>query len=108
MKYDAEQKTFTVPERYQVELQEMTFYIRRDMMAAIDRYLNHRLEPGSFLTAILSNDFVRATGRADSENLANLPAYASYLYNEMPMSAWGSREIVHEWLNPKHNNEGDN
>lgn len=99
MKYDAEKKTFTFPERYQVELQEMTFYIRRDMMGAMDRYLNQKLEPGLFLTAILSNDFVRAARHADSENLANLPAYASFLYNEMPMTAWGSREIVTAWLN---------
>ena len=41
--------------------------------AALDRYVNDRLLPGGFLTAVLSNDLFGAVGSADSENLAALP-----------------------------------
>jgi len=39
---------------------------------------------GHFLTAVLSNDFVKAVNRADLTNRAALPIYARFLYNEFP------------------------
>jgi hypothetical protein len=39
---------------------------------------------GHFLTAVLSNDFVKAVNRADLTNRASLPIYARFLYNEFP------------------------
>lgn len=77
------------------EFQE--FYIPERMLEAIDRYVKQGIPPGSFLTAIFSNDLVGAAGKADDENLRNLPAYADYLYNRIPSSCWGSREIVNGW-----------
>ena len=38
-----------------------------------------------------------AVGQADRENLRNLPAYASYLYNEVSADCWGSPGKVREW-----------
>ena len=75
------------------------YYIRPDMVDALRRYVEHRIEPGSFLMAVLSNDFMEAAGRADEENAANLPAFAAYVYNEMPGSCHGSLERVIKWLN---------
>lgn len=56
---------------------------------------------GSFLTAILANDLVGATGGADEQNKWLIPEYASYLYNNMPgrtgnplWDFWGSYEAV--------------
>lgn len=68
------------------------------MLAGLDRYLVHGIMPGDFLRLILVNDFVRAAGRADDENLANLPAYACWVYNECPSDAWGSAEKVAAWI----------
>ena len=36
---------------------------------ALDRYVDHGLEPGGFLTAVLTNDLFGAVARADSENI---------------------------------------
>lgn len=43
-----------------------------------------------------------AVGLADFHNIAIIPTYAHYIYNELPMNCWGSKEKVKEWLN---NNE---
>lgn len=74
------------------------FYIPDRMMGGLQRYLEHGIAPGDFLSAILSNDLYKACSHADTENIQNLPAYVGYLYNEVPQSAWGSPEVVKEWM----------
>lgn len=56
---------------------------------------------GSFLTAVLANDFIGAVGRADTSNLRLLQDYAWFLANNMPgrtgdarYDYWGSYEAV--------------
>jgi hypothetical protein len=74
------------------------YYIPDRMARALDGYINHGWPLGSFLTAVISNNLSEAVGRADYENLANLPAYVAYLYNEAPSPCWGSPEKMDEWL----------
>ena len=69
--------------------------------AALDRYVNDRILPGGFLTAVLSNDLFGAVGKADSENLAALPEIVRYIYNEIPSSSWGTRDIIWKWVEGK-------
>jgi hypothetical protein len=62
------------------------------------RYRDEGHPVGDFLTALLSNDLVAACGHADDTNLWLLPIYVAFLYNEMPGTAWLSREAVAAWL----------
>ena len=75
------------------------FSIPERMMGGICRYLDQGIEPGSFLRAVICNDLKEAVGAADDENLANLPAYVAYFYNEAPCGSWGSVEAFDGWLN---------
>ena len=68
------------------------------MRGGLDRYINDRIQPGHFLTAVLENKLVEALGHADSTNIRNLPAYVSFLYNHVPSSCWGSPVKVEAWL----------
>ena len=77
------------------------FYIPERMMGGLLRYINNRIPPGDFLSAVLCNDLREACGMADDENLENIPAYIGYLYNEAPAPCWGSREKVQAWLEAK-------
>lgn len=77
------------------------FYIPERMMGGLQRYIDHGIAPGSFLCAVLENNLKDAVGRADAENLANLPAYVGYLYNEAPMACWGSPQKISAWLDEK-------
>ena len=62
-------------------------------------YFVHGLEPGSFMTCVLSNDLIGAAGRADFVNIDLLGEYAKWLVNHAPYQSYGSPEIVKGWLN---------
>ncbi len=74
------------------------FYIPKRMMGGISRYINQGVLPGEFLQAVICNDLREACGKADDENIANLPAYVAYFYNEVPANCWGSRKTMQEWV----------
>ena len=74
------------------------FYIPERMMPGIERYVQDRVMPGSFLQAVISNDLRLACANADEENLRNLPAYIAYFYNETPSGCWGSQEKMFYWI----------
>lgn len=67
------------------------------MAPALQRWIEQGHLPGRFLCAVLCNDLREAVGLADAENLAALPAYIGYLYNEAPAACYGSLEKVAEW-----------
>lgn len=74
------------------------YQIPQRMMPGIRRYIEQGIEPGGFLTAVICNDLKEAVGRADDENLRNLPAFVSYFYNDVPSTCWGSPERFSAWL----------
>jgi len=74
------------------------FYIPERMMGVILRYVEHGIEPGDFLTAIITNNLSEAVMRADDENINNLPAYVAWFYNEAPAGCWGSCERMKTWM----------
>ena len=77
--------THTCPERFR---------------GGIERYLAHRIAPGSFLRAVLENDLMGAVGHADEESARELQALVRWLWQEMPSNLWGSKERVAAWLKP--------
>ncbi len=81
------------------------FYIPDRMMPSLRRYIEEKIQPGDFLTAVIQNNLSEACSRADDENMRNLPAYAAYLYNEAPAVCWGSKEKMEKWLATKGQNE---
>ena len=62
------------------------------------RYIEYRIPPGGFLTALLSNDLMDAIGRADHINKEQFHEIASWLYNYAPPDCFGSRRKVADWL----------
>ena len=71
------------------------------MCSGIELYLNQGIRPGDFLTKIFENDFVGAIGKADTNNMQNIPAYANFLYNYVSISCWGSKKTVDAWIKSK-------
>lgn len=68
------------------------------LRGGVQRYLEHRLSPGGFLTAVFENDLMGALGRAGLENQRDIVRIATWVYNEMPGNCWGSVKIVEKWL----------
>lgn len=74
------------------------WYIPDRMMGGLKRYVEDHIAPGDFLMAVLTNNLSEAVGRADEENMANLPAYVAFLHNQVPANCWGNPLTVHDWL----------
>ena len=77
------------------------YYFPPHVMPGLQLYINERINPGHFLTAVICNDLNGAFTRADSECMANMPAIVAYLYNEAPGTCWGSPEKMEKWLKPE-------
>lgn len=67
------------------------------MVGGLRRYVEHGIQPGHFLTAVLCNDLVEAVARADAYNVRLLANYANFLYNDLPGDCWGSRAKFDAW-----------
>ena len=71
------------------------------ILDSINRYVEHGLEPGSFVRAVLSNDLVGALNRADTAAEAGIRDILKYVRWEIPTESWGSPAKVEAWLNGK-------
>lgn len=86
-------------------LEEMTFTgeyekIPQHMRDAIMNYAIHRMEPGDFLTGVLTNDLRKAVCSADLENLPLIKLYVLWFYNRCPAFLVG-RENFLRHLHPE-------
>lgn len=68
------------------------------MHGAVERYVENGIPPGSFLTAILSNDLSGSFARADNINQRAIPAWVDFMYNYLPGNCHGSPQIVAAWI----------
>jgi len=68
------------------------------MRDSVELYIEDGVRPGSFLTAILENNFVEAAAHADETNMYNLYNWAKFLYWEAPSECWGSPEKISRWI----------
>lgn len=64
-------------------------------------YIEQGYEPGSFLMAVLENNLAESFARADNINRYLMFEIVSWLYNEVPMACWGSKERVKAWMEEK-------
>jgi len=62
-------------------------------------YIIMGLQPGSFFTAVLSNDLMRAAGSSHVLNdWLDIMALCQWIYHEAPTCAWGDQSNVENWL----------
>lgn len=63
------------------------------------RYVERGEPPGSFLTAVFSNDLLGSFATVpDEENLKAMREWVRFCYGEMPAKSHGSREVVDAWI----------
>lgn len=62
------------------------------------RYFEFGGHTGSFLEAVLSNDFSGAVLRADMLNSYSIRNFACFLHNEAPRGSWGSPQAYKNWI----------
>ncbi len=74
------------------------FLLPFHMQEGMKAYLEIGRPTGDFLFYILSNNFVAAGATADDINQHYLWDYCNFLYNEVPIEAWGKEETVWTWI----------
>ncbi len=68
------------------------------MASAVQRYIENRIPPGHFLTAVICNNLKEAFARADADNSAAMHGWVRWFYNEAPSNCWGSHDAMRDWL----------
>lgn len=69
-----------------------------NLVGGLQRYLEERIETGSFLRCVLENDLEGAIGRFSGPDPLDLFRVVKFIYNEFPAASWGSEEKVAKWL----------
>lgn len=74
--------------------------VPREYADVMFNYFVHGFEPGSFFTAVLSNDFVNAMASSHPANsIQGLKNLVGWMRSTMTYDKiWGNREIVNHWL----------
>lgn len=74
--------------------------VSKEYFDPIYNYMVHGFEPGSFYTALLSNDLFRAMASSHPANSVNeLKKLTAWIRSTMDHGIfWGSEEVVKKWL----------
>ena len=75
--------------------------IMEEILGSLDRYVNHGTPTGGFLQSVLENDLFGAMSRADHVNKIRIHEICVYIYNNLPIGCYGSKEAVEQWLKKK-------
>jgi hypothetical protein len=80
------------------QIERGAYLIPGHMLGGIKRYILNGIPPGGFLSALLSNDFMGAIGKADEDNSNALKGWAQFLYNYGPNGCFGSPGAFSKWI----------
>lgn len=71
------------------------------MVGAVQRYLEHGISPGSFLTSVITNNLSGAVAHGDEDNIRHLADWVKFFYNHTPSNSWGSVETMEDYMKSK-------
>lgn len=71
------------------------------MIGIVRRYIEHGVEPGNFLEAMLTNDLRGACYYADTTNRHAIFNYVMFFHNYAPSECWGSKQRFEAWMKQK-------
>ena len=72
---------------------------------SIRLYVERHLHPGSFVHAVMSNNFILASRLADEKNRAQLADIGRFVYAYCPGDCCGDPATVNAWLTHNRNEE---
>jgi len=70
-----------------------------DFADPLYNYLVYAMQPGSFFTAVLANDFIGAVARSHPGNhMESLKSLGGWIQDVAPTESWGSYRTVETWI----------
>jgi hypothetical protein len=86
--------------RNRMMLSATRWSVPRDYFDPLYNYLVHGFEPGSFWTAVLANDFMRAIQHSHPSNSIDaLKNTVGWIQDSFPLESYGNIFIVEDWVN---------
>ena len=88
-----------------MKLSASRWTVPRDYFDPLYNYLVHGFEPGSFWTAVLCNDFMRAMQHSHPSNtIEALKHTVGWIQDSFPVESYGNIYMVRDWieLSPHH------
>jgi hypothetical protein len=85
--------------RNRMMLSATRWTVARDYFDPLYNYLVHGFEPGSFWSAVLANDFMRAVSSSHPSN--DIPALKNtvgWIRDSFPEESFGNHHVVAAWL----------
>lgn len=67
------------------------------LAGGVQRWIEHGIPPGHFLSAIISNDLLEAFRRADDSTASAMKSIVIWFYRFAPCGCWGSPTALSEW-----------
>jgi hypothetical protein len=61
-------------------------------------YFEEGIMPGTFCYSLLINDLLKSIHTADEDNMRNIKEIVHWLFEEAPISKWGSEANVNKFL----------
>ena len=85
--------------RNRMMLSATRWTVPRDYFDPLYNYLVHGYEPGSFWTAVLANDFMRAVQHSHPSNsIEALKHTSGWIQDSFPLESYGNIFIVEDWI----------
>jgi hypothetical protein len=85
--------------RNRMMLSATRWTVAREYFDPLYNYLVHGFEPGSFWSAVLANDFMRAVQHSHPSN--DIPALkhtVGWIRDSFPEESYGNHHVVSEWI----------
>lgn len=84
--------------RRRLMLSATRWTVAREYFDPLYNYLVHGFEPGSFWSAVLANDFMRAVQHSHAANsIPHLKHVVGWMQDCFPPSSYGDRDAVINW-----------
>ena len=68
------------------------------VVKSLKNYVENRVKPGGFLSAVLANNLKAAIMSADPQSLAGLKSLVMFIYDYIPGNCHGSYQDMNRWL----------
>jgi hypothetical protein len=83
-----------------MKLSASRWTVPREYFDGLCNYLVHGFEPGSFWSAVLANDFMRAVQCSHPSNdITALKHTVGWIRDSFPQESYGNIHIVEDWVN---------
>ena len=82
-----------------IKLSASHWTVPREYFEPLYNYLVHGFEPGSFWTAVLANDFMRAVQSSHPSNTMDaLKNTTGWIRDSFPRESYGDHDRVYQWI----------